>query len=100
MRLVRVPAWLGRRPGPDVKILELTATGALIQNQGTRSCRCGITATVGDAEVECSPAIVDLLPNAQPTRIRIHGPEPLRVELTLRVNDGKRVTIATHTADS
>jgi hypothetical protein len=97
---VRVREWLDRRPRPDVKILELSAAGALIQNQGTKPCRCGITATVGEREVECSPAIVDLPPNAQPTRIRIHASEPLAAELTLRVNDGKRVTSATFTADS
>jgi hypothetical protein len=78
-----------------VKILELESTGALIQNQGTKPCRCGITATVGDRAVECSPAIVDLLPNQPPTRIRIHIPEPqLGGELTLRINDGKRITTA------
>jgi hypothetical protein len=90
---MRVLEWLGRRPQPDVKILELEPTGALIQNQGTKPCRCGITATVGERAMECSPAIVDLLPNQPPTRIRIHLPEPRPAgQLTLRVNDGKRLT--------
>ena len=95
MGLVRAPAWLGRRPRPAVKVLELEPTGALIQNQGTKACRCGITATAGDREVECSPAIVDLLPNRPPTRIRIHDSAPRSGgELTLRINDGKRTTTA------
>jgi hypothetical protein len=95
MRLVPVSEWLGRRPRADVRILELEPTGALIQNQGTKPCRCGITATVGDVDVECSPAIVDLLPNQPPRRIRIHVPEPPPSgELTLSVNDGKRLTSA------
>jgi hypothetical protein len=92
---VRLLDWLDRRPRPNVKILEFEPTGALIQNQGTKPCRCGITATVGDRPVECSPAIVDLLPNQPPTRIRIHDPKPRAGgDLTLRVNDGKRISTA------
>ena len=106
---MRALAWLaalGARPRPDVRILELEPTGeglfsALIQNQASRPCRCGIAATVGNRAVDCSPAIVDLLPNAPPTRIRIHDPAPQPgAELTFRVNDGRRVTSATRPAVS
>jgi hypothetical protein len=92
---VGVLDWLGRRPRSDVKILELESTGALIQNEGTKPCRCGITATVGDRAIECSPGIVDLLPNQPPTLIRIHDPMPQAGgDLTVRINDGKRITTA------
>jgi hypothetical protein len=103
---VRVLAWLGAfsaSPRPDVRILELGPTGdgafsALIQNQGSRPCRCGIAATVRDRPVDCLPAIVDLLPNGPPTRVRIHVAAPqLGAELTIQVNDGKRLTKATWT---
>ena len=107
MTRVRVLAWLGAfsaRPRPDVRIIELGPTGngaafsALLQNQGSRPCRCGIAATVGDRAVDCSPAIVDLLPNAPPTRIRIDVVAPeFGAGLTLQVNDGKRLTKATWT---
>lgn len=106
------------RPRPDVRILELEPTGggtfvdfaASIQNRGTRECRCGIAATVADREVECTPAIVDLVVNAPPTRIAISVPRPelgelvdgtggmptlYGAELVLRVNDGKRMTSRT-----
>jgi hypothetical protein len=92
---MRVRDWLGGRPRPDVKILELERTGALIQNQGTAACRCGITATVGDRAVECSPAIVDLGVNEPPRRIAIHVPPAELGDLTVRVNDGKRTTSRT-----
>ena len=95
---MRAFAWLaalGARPRPDVRILELEAKGGgvsvFIQNQGTGPCRCGTSATVGERLVQCSPAIVDLLPHAAPTIIRIFVPEEdLGRELTVRVNDGKR----------
>jgi hypothetical protein len=90
------------RPRPEVRILELEPTGsgtfvdfsASIQNVGTEPCRCGISATVGDRAVDCTPAIVDLLVNDPPTRIAIHVPPPgLRgAELVIQVNDGKRMT--------
>jgi hypothetical protein len=95
--------WLRGRPRPDVRILELgPASGgsfvdfaASIQNVGTRPCRCGITATVGDRQVDCTPAIVDLGVNDPPRRIAIHVPRPEVGELVLRVNDGKRTTSRT-----
>jgi hypothetical protein len=93
--LVGVLDWLGRRPRPDVKILELEPTGALIQNQGTAPCRCGITATVGERAVECSPAIVDLGINEPPRRIAIHVPPAQTGDLVVRVNDGRRTTSRT-----
>jgi hypothetical protein len=103
------------RPRPDVRILALEPTGggtfvefaASIQNVGTKSCRCGISATVGDRSVDCTPAIVDLLVNDPPKRIAIHVPRPelgdlvedvdgettlYGAELVLQVNDGKRTT--------
>lgn len=106
------------RPRPDVRILELKPTGgatfvefsAFIQNYGTQLCRCGITATVGDRPVDCTPAIIDLLVNDPPKRVAIHVPRPdlgdliealnnettlYGTELVLRVNDGKRLTSAT-----
>jgi len=90
------------RPRPDVRILELGPTGggtfvdfsAFIQNLGSRPCRCGITASVGDRPVDCTPAIVDLLVNGPPKRIAIHVPPPEvseGAELVMRVNDGKRM---------
>jgi hypothetical protein len=106
---VRALAWLaalGARPRPDVRILKVEPTGAgtfaaAIQNQGSRPARCGIAATVGNRAVDCSPAIVDLLPNAPPTRIRIHDPAPRPgAELTVSVNDGRRVTSATLTENA
>jgi hypothetical protein len=106
---VRALTWLaalGARPRPDARILELAQTGegtftALIQNQGSRPARCGIAATVGNRAVDCAPAIVDLLPNAPPTRIRIHDPAPRPgAELTVSVNDGRRVTSATLTENA
>jgi hypothetical protein len=68
---------------------------ASIQNVGLRPCRCGITATVGDGQVDCTPSIVDLGVNEPPQRIAIRIPRALgdRVEeLVMRVNDGKRTT--------
>ena len=112
-------AWLrargAARPRPDVRILELAPTGgdtfvdfaASIQNVGTKQCRCGITATVDDRQVDCTPAIVDLLVNAPPTRIAISVPRPQLgdlvgtkptlhgAELVIRVNDGRRMTSRT-----
>jgi hypothetical protein len=103
------------RPRPDVRILELKPTGAgsfvefsaSIQNHGTKPCRCGITASVGDEPVDCVPAIVDLGVNDPPTRIAIRVPRPelgdlVNDETTLygralaiQVNDGKRMTSKT-----
>jgi hypothetical protein len=68
---------------------------ATIQNVGTRACRCGISATVGDTQVDCIPAIVDLGVNEPPVRIAVHVPPHAVGELVLRVNDGKRVTSKT-----
>jgi hypothetical protein len=95
MRLAQVLVWVGGRLRPDVKILELELSGALIQNQGTKPCRCGITATVGDVDVDCSPAIVDLGVNEPPRRIAIHIPPSQTGDLVVRVNDGKRTTSRT-----
>jgi hypothetical protein len=94
------------RPRPDVRILELKPTGAgsfvefsaSIQNHGTKPCRCGISASVGDRPVDCVPAIVDLGVNEPPKRIAIRVPRALgdRVEeLIMQVNDGKRMTSRT-----
>ena len=68
---------------------------ATIQNVGTRPCRCGISATVGETQVDCIPPIVDLGVNDPPLRIAIHVPPNAVGELILRVNDGKRVTSKT-----
>ena len=113
--------WLGARfarPRSDVRILELEPTGAgtfvdfsaFIQNHGTKPCRCGIAASVGDHPVDCTPAIVDLLVSDPPKRIAIHVPRPelgdlvkafddettlYGAELVMQVNDGKRRTSKT-----
>jgi hypothetical protein len=103
---MRVLEWFGAlfaRPRPDVRILELEPTSggtfldffAFIQNVGTKACRCGISATVGDRAVDCTPAIVDLLVNDPPTRIAIHVPRPVLGDLVMQVNDGKRMTSRT-----
>jgi len=102
---MRLLEWLRAKPRPDVRILTLEPTGAgtfvefaaSIQNVGTRPCRCGITATVGDRQVDCTPSIVDLAVNEPPKRIAIHVPRPDVGELVLRVNDGKRTTSRTWT---
>jgi hypothetical protein len=113
--LVSIYRTVVARPRPDVRILELKATGgdtfidfsAFIQNYGTKPCRCGITASVGDRPVDCTPAIIDLLVSDPPKRIVIHIPRPERgdlvkafddettlygAELVVQVNDGRRMT--------
>jgi hypothetical protein len=94
------------RPRPDVRILELKPSGAgsfvefsaSIQNVGTKPCRCGISASVGDRPVDCIPAIVDLGINQPPKRIAIRVPPALGdgvQALVIQVNDGKRMTSMT-----
>jgi hypothetical protein len=73
------------RPRPDLRIVELTATGgndtvvdfaAFIQNYGTQPARVTIVARVGDQDVHVAPRIVNLLVNAPPVRVPVYVPRP------------------------
>ena len=82
--LVNLYRAIESRPRPDVRIVELAATGggtyvdfdALVQNYGTQPARVTVTARVGDDDVQVVHGTVDLLVNAPPTRVAIHIPRP------------------------
>jgi hypothetical protein len=88
-------AYFGR-PRPDPRIVEVEATGgatgkvdfaALVQNYGTQPARISVTANVEGEEVQCNPAVVDLLVNSPPTRITIIVPRPQLGDLVPQFNN-------------
>jgi hypothetical protein len=88
-------AYLGR-PRPDPRIVELTATGgssgkvdfaAFVQNYGTQPARVSVTATIAGEDVQCAPPVVDLLVNAEPTRVVIIVPRQQLGDLVPEFNN-------------
>jgi hypothetical protein len=82
---------LHARPRPDVRILDLEASGGSsgsggstgsvdftlqVANYGTQQCRCQITARIADEVLLCHPAALDLIPNTPPTAVRVFVPRP------------------------
>jgi PIN domain len=74
-----------RGPRPDVRIFDLKATGgssgnvdfrALIQNYGTQPVRAIVTGAVNGEAVVCRPDTLNLLVNAEPSRVDIDVPRP------------------------
>ncbi len=93
--LVNLYRAIQARPRPDVRILDLTATGggtnvdfsAHIQNYGTQPARATVTARIGDADVQVVPQILDLLVNAPPTRVAVYVARPQLGELVPEFNN-------------
>jgi hypothetical protein len=93
--LVNLYRAIQARPRPDVRIVELAATGggthvdfdAFIQNYGTQPTRATLTARVGEQAVQIAPRILDLLVNAPPTRVAIYVPRPQLGDLVLEFNN-------------
>jgi hypothetical protein len=72
-------------PAPDPRVLEIKATGGSehhidfacdVQNYGTQPARVRIAAFVGEAEVVCRPATLDLLVNHPHQVVRVEVPRP------------------------
>jgi hypothetical protein len=93
--LVNLYRAIQARPRPDVRIVELTATGggthvdfnAFIQNYGTQPARVTIAAQVGDQDVQVGPRILDLLVNAPPSRVAVYVPRPQLGDLVPEFNN-------------
>ena len=86
----------GRRP--DVRILELKSHGgsvgkvdfsAEIQNYGVQPVRAHLRAAVEGEAVTCQPDTLDLLANAEPTRVAIAVPRPRLGELVPEFSHGE-----------
>jgi hypothetical protein len=85
----------------DIRILGITPTGggggggaggyvdfqAEIANYGTRQARCNVVAHVGDTQVECHPATLDLLVNEPPKPVRIIASRPKLGDLVPEFNN-------------
>ena len=79
----------------DVRLLDVTETGgasdfidfrAEVVNYGTRQTRCTVRELVGEEEVRCHPATVDLLANEPPTPIRVMVDRPRLGDLVPEFN--------------
>jgi hypothetical protein len=80
----------------DVRLLDVTATGGAsdfvdfrveVANYGTRQTRCTVRAFVGDEEVRCHPATLDLLANEPPTPVRVTVERPRLGDLVPEFNN-------------
>lgn len=85
-----------RRRVPDLRILELNATGgstgtvtftALVQNYGSEPVRAYITATVNGELVAVQPSPLDLLVNSEPVQVFIDVPRPRVGDLVAEFNN-------------
>lgn len=82
--VLRIYQTIALKPRPELKFHELVPTGggtnvdfrAALQDVGTKSARCLVTARVGETPVIVQPATVDLVANAAPVTIQIRVPRP------------------------
>jgi hypothetical protein len=83
------------KPRPVVQVVELVPTGGevrfvdfrlVVENQGNQQTRATVAARVGETPVQCQPADVNLLYNAEPTHVRILVPRPRLGELVAEFN--------------
>jgi hypothetical protein len=91
-----IRAWFNR-PKPELRIYDVQSTGGGgtfvdfqvdMQNRGTKAMRYTVTARVEDVPVEpVNPNVVDLVPNALPTTVRVHVPRPALGTLLKEFND-------------
>jgi hypothetical protein len=93
--LVSLYRTIHNKPRPELKIHDLRPTGggpdavnfhAVVQNVGTKSARCTVTARVGETEVPVVTPTVELLPNAPSQTVQIHVPRPGLGELVKQFN--------------
>jgi hypothetical protein len=84
------------KPRPDVRIVELEPAdgdgdnidfGLVLENVGNRQIRVAVTAAVDDTQVRCQPAMVNLLYNVKPERVRILVPQEALGDLIPEFSD-------------